>query len=123
MTTNIHPDPPAYEDPESENNWVLPSLPDASAVPDNTSSWWVLYTWHGEANPHQRWLSVAVTREILPPWRRGLGIMLRKKPRAFALGVWLRGQAPRILSDSPLERDLAQTVARANNLESGVERN
>jgi len=123
MTTNIHPDPPAYEDPEDENNWVLPSLPDASSVPDNTSSWWVLYRWHGEANPHQWPVSVSVTREILPPWRRGLGIMVRKKPRAFALGVWFRGKAPRILSDSPLEKDLAQTVARAHNLESGVERN
>jgi hypothetical protein len=115
----IHPD---SRDPE-ENEWVLPSLPDASSVPDNTKSWWALYFWSGQPNPHQRWLSIALTREITPPWRRGLGIMLRKKHRASALGVWIRGKAPRILSDSPLERDLHETVARASDLESGVERN
>lgn len=121
MEIPLHPDD-SYEDPE-ENNWVLPSLPDPSSVPDNTKSWWILYSWSGEPNPWQRRVSVAVTREILPPWRRGLGIMLRKKSRAFALGVWIRGKAPRILNDSPLERDLHETVARASDLESGVERN
>jgi hypothetical protein len=114
----IHPD----YDPE-ENEWVLPSLPDASSVPDNTESWWIFYHWSGQPNPRQRRLSVALTREITPPWRRGLGIMLRKKHHAFALGVWIRGKAPRILSTSPLERDWHETVARASDLESGVERN
>ena len=117
----IHPDP-AYDDPE-ENRWVLPSLPDASSVPDNTSSWWVFYRWRGQPNPRQRPVSVAVTREITPPWRRGLGIMLRKKSNAFAVGVWLRGKEPRILSDSPLEKDWHDVAARAIDLERGVERN
>jgi len=119
----IYPDSfDSYEDPET-NNWVLPSLPDASSVPDNTKSWWVFYFWHGAANPHQRHVSVAVTREITPPWRRGLGIMVTKKPRAFAVGVWLRGKAPRILSDSPVEKDWHDVAARATDLESGIERN
>lgn len=118
----IHPDSfDSYDDPES-NDWVLPQLPDASLVPDNTSSWWILYFWHGPANPWQHRLSIAVTREILPPWRRGLGIMLRKKPQAFAVGVWLRGKEPRILSDSPLEMSVQDVVSRASDLESGVER-
>ena len=111
----IHPD--SYEDPE-ENNWILPSLPDASSVPDNTSSFWIFYFWRGLPNPRQHRLSVALTREITPPWRRGLGIMLRKKQHAVALGVWIRGKAPRILSDSPLERDWRDTVARARDLEN-----
>jgi hypothetical protein len=117
----IHPDP-AYDDPE-ENKWVLPSLPDASSVPDNTSSWWILYSWRGEPR-RSRWpVGLAITREITPPWRRGAGIMLRKKSRAYAVGVWLRGKPPRILSDSPLEKDWQQVAARSYRLENGLERN
>jgi hypothetical protein len=115
----IHPD---ARDPE-ENDWVLPSLPDASSVPDNTKSWWVFYTWSGQPNPWQRRLSIALTREITPPWRHGAGIMCRKKHHAYAFGVWTRGKAPRILNDAPQERDWHDTVARASDLESGVERN
>jgi|SRR5215831_1665684 len=116
-----HPDD--FEDPEDENRWVLPSLPDPTSVPDNTKSWWIFYSWAGEPNPWQRRVSVAITREILPPWRRGLGIMWRRSTRAYALGIWTPGQAPRILSDSPLEKDWQQTAARAIDLESGVEHN
>lgn len=114
----IHPD--ALSDPEDENDWVLPSPPSVASVPDNTKSLWVFYFWSGNPNPWQRRLSIALTREITDPWRRGAGIMLRIR-RAFAVGIWLRGQEPRILSDSPVEKDWQQVVARADDLESGVE--
>jgi hypothetical protein len=117
----LHPD--AYADPETENNWVLPQLPHPLSVPDNTSSFSVFYFWRGKPNPRQKRVSVALTREILPPWRRGAGIMWRWSHQAYALGVWTPGQAPRILSDSPEEKDWQQVVARANSLESGSERN
>src|SRR5215471_5012356 len=116
--TAIHPDD--YDDPEQENRWVLPHLPDPALVPDNTSSWWVFYHWKGQPNPAQRKISIALTREITVPWRRGLGIMLRRKNRASAVGVWMRGKQPRILSDAPAEQDWHGVVTRANNLERGL---
>lgn len=119
----LHPDSLGDpEDPETENLWVLPSPPDPSSVPDNTKSWWIFYFWRGEPNPWQRVVSVAITREITPPWRRGLGIMA-KRHRACALGIWLPGQAPRILVDSPEEKNWQRIAARAKDLESGSERN
>lgn len=116
----IHPDD--YDDPE-ENLWVLPSLPDPTSVPDNTKSLWIFYYWRGIPNPWQRRVSIALTREITVPWRHGLGIMIRVRGLAYAIGVWTRGQAPRILSDTPAEKNVADVVTRANNLERGLERN
>ena len=123
MSGMTHPDSSDEWDEYESEKWVLPRSPNPLSVPDNTKSWWVFYTWRGEPNPSQRHLSIAITREITPPWRRGLGIMWRRKHRASALGVWIRGHAPRILSDSPSEKDWRKTAARASNLESGVERN
>jgi hypothetical protein len=118
----IHPD--AYDDPEEDNDWVTPSLPDPSTVPDNTHSWWVFYHWWGTPNPAQKKVSLALTREITAPWRRGAGIMVRhKKNRADAIGVWTRGKAPNILSDAPAEKDWQDVVARADHLERGLEHN
>jgi hypothetical protein len=117
----IHPD--AYDDPEEDNDWVTPSLPDPKAVPDNTDSWWIFYRWRGAPNPAQRRVALAVTREITPPWRRGLGIVTRGKNGASAVGVWTRGKAPHILRDNPVEKDWQETVTRANHLERGLERN
>jgi hypothetical protein len=114
----IHPDA-FIEDPETENQWVLPRIPPEPSIPDNTFSWWIFYFWRGVPNPRQRRVSIALTREILPPWRRGAGIMYRKSSQAYALGVWTPGQAPRILNGSPEEKDWQQVVARANELESG----
>jgi hypothetical protein len=115
---DLHPD--GYEDPE-ENNWVLPSLPDPASVPDNTSSWGPFYFWHGLVNPAQARVSVAVTREITPPWRRGLGISLRRKratqTRGLAVGIWLAGREPTLLSEPPPEKDWREVVSRANRLE------
>jgi hypothetical protein len=119
--TEIHPD--AYDDPEEDLDWELPLEPDPALVPEDTGSWWVFYNWRGRPNQWQWPLSVAVTREITHPWRRGLGIMLRRKQRAFAWGVWTRGKAPRILSDAPAEKDWQAVAMRAENLENGSERN
>jgi hypothetical protein len=116
----IHPDD--YDDPE-ENLWVLPSLPDPALVPDNTKSWWIFYFWRGVPNRWQWPVSISITREITAPWRRGLGIMTRMRGRAWAVGVWTPGQAPRILSQAPVEKNVTDVVARADNLESGVEHN
>ena len=117
----IHPDA-SYDDPE-ENLWVLPSLPPPTSVPDNTKSWWIFYVWSGQPNPWQRRMSVAITREIMPPWRRGMGIMSRRSHRAVAFGVWFRGREPRILTTAPAEKSWHDTVSRAKNLESGIEHN
>jgi hypothetical protein len=111
----IHPD--AFEDPETENRWVLPSLPNPASVPDNTKSAWIFYFWSGAPNPWQRRISVAITREITPPWRRGIGIMCRGSRTAWAAGIWVRGTAPRILTDTPAETDWQKTAARAKDLE------
>jgi hypothetical protein len=116
----IHPD--AYDDPEAENQWVLPSSPDPALVPDNTKSLWIFYAWHGQPRPRHWPVSIALTREITAPWRRGLGIMFRRKDRANAVGVWIRGKQPRILSDAPPEKDWHGVVTRANDLEQGLER-
>ena len=47
--------------------------------------------------------------------------MVRLKHRAYAFGVWIPGKEPRILSDSPVEKDWRQVVARASDLESRSE--
>jgi hypothetical protein len=105
-----------YEDPE-ENNWVLPSPPDLASVPDNTSCFGPLYFWRGFANPAQTRVSIAVTREITPPWRRGLGISVRRSgSRGVAVGLWFRSRPPQILSEAPPERDWQDVVRRANEL-------
>jgi len=116
----IHPDD--YDDPE-ENLWVLPNLPDPASVPDNTKSLWIFYFWRGEPRQGHWPVTVALTREITAPWRRGLGIMFHRKHRASAVGVWIRGKEPRILSDAPSEKDWRDVVARASDLERGLERN
>lgn len=107
------PDP--YEDPEA-NDWVLPQLPDLASVPDNTSCIGPLYFWRGDANPAQARISVAVTREITPPWRRGLGVTVRgahaKGSKAYAVGMWWRGKAPRILTQAPTELEWKGVVRR-----------
>ena len=116
----IHPDD--LDDPE-ENEWVLPSLPDPTSVPDNTKSWSIFYVWSGQPNPWQHRVTVALTREITVPWRRGLGIMIRVRGTAYAVGVWTRGRAPRILTDAPSEKNLGDVVTRSENLERGLEHN
>jgi hypothetical protein len=109
-----------YEDPD-ENEWVLPETPSPASVPDNTSCWGPLYFWRGIANPSQTKVSVAVTREITSPWRRGLGITVRRSRSsggsARAIGFWFPGRPPRILSDTPLEKDWQEVVRRANELD------
>lgn len=117
----IHPD--AYDDPEEDNEWVTPSLPDPTAGPDNTGCWWIFYRWRGAPNPAQWRVSLAVTREITPPWRRGLGIMGRRKDHAYAFGVWTPGGEPRILRQTPAEKNWQEVVTRADHLERAVERN
>jgi len=112
----IHPD--AYDDPE-EDDWVLPQIGDPTLVPDNTSSWLVFYAWHGEPRSRQWPISLAITREITEPWRRGLGIMVRGLHKAHAVGVWTHGQEPRILTEAPEEKNWHEVVARHNDLESG----
>lgn len=113
------PDLDLYDDPE-ENEWVLPELPSLDSVPDNTSCWGPLYFWRGVANPAQKIVTIALTREITPPWRRGLGVTVRrsrsKGAKARAVGVWLRGREPRILSEPPLEQDWQVVVKRATDL-------
>jgi hypothetical protein len=104
-----------YEDPD-ENEWVLLDLPDPDSVPDNTSSFGPFYFWRGEANPAQAKISVAVTREITAPWRRGLGITVRKKTAAKAVGLWFKGRPPRILHNRPIEKDWQEVVKRAGEL-------
>ena len=110
-----------YEDPD-ENEWVLPPLPSLDSVPDNTSCFGPFFRWHGFANPSQAKVSIALTREITPPWRRGLGITLRssrsKGSHARAVGVWWRGRPPRILQDEPAEKDLKKVVKRADRLDA-----
>jgi len=115
----LHPD--AYDD-DLEEDWVTPSLPDPTALPDNTGTWWIFYRWRGVPNPAQHRVALAVTREITPPWRRGFGIVLRRKHRAHAFGIWTHGKEPRILSASPVEKDWQEVVTRANHLERGLER-
>lgn len=109
----LHPDD--FEDPE-ENNWKLPSLPDVTRLPDNTKCWGPLFLWRGMPNPRQFPVSVALTREITPPWRRGLGVVFKWPGVAF--GFWRAGPAPRILRGAPAEKDWRKVVARANRLES-----
>jgi hypothetical protein len=109
---DLHPDD--FEDPE-ENEWRLPTLQDINRLPDNTRCWGPFYFWQGTPNPRQLPVSVALTREITPPWRRGLGISL--KWPGLALGIWFAGPAPRILHDAPAEKDWRRVVARANRLE------
>lgn len=102
-----------------EDDWVLPSGLSPVSVPDNTSSWGPLYFWSGVANPRQAKVSLAVTREITPPWRRGFGITVRQRRSrgtARAVGLWVRGAEPRILTDTPLEQDWHDVVQRANEL-------
>jgi hypothetical protein len=105
-----------YDDPE-ENEWVLPDLPSPDSVPDNTSCFGPLYFWRGDANPAQRKVAVAVTREITPPWRRGLGVTIRSSEGlARAFGLWWRGKPPRILSEAPEEKNLQAVVKRSCEL-------
>lgn len=116
--------PDEYDDPE-ENDWVLPSAPDPVSVPENTSNFGPLYFWRGVANPAQAWVSVAVTREVTPPWRRGVGLVVRrshaKGSRAYAAGIWWPGQAPRILSQAPVERKWEDVVWRSGELQEKSE--
>jgi hypothetical protein len=111
--------PNDFEDPE-ENNWVLPGAPNLASVPDNTSTWGPFYHWQGTPNPAQRRISVAVTREITSPWRRGLGITVRPSRRegsvAHAIGLWLTGHPPRIMAAAPREENWHDVVRRANDL-------
>jgi hypothetical protein len=104
-----------YEDPE-ENEWVLPEVPSPDSVPDNTTCHGPLYFWRGEANPRQTLFSVAITREITAPWRRGLGLTLRKGATAKAVGLWFRGRPPRILGEAPVEKDWKKVVKRSGEL-------
>lgn len=116
----IHPD--ALEDPEDENEWVLPSLPDPTSVPDNTKSWHALYFWRGQPRLEQMPVALAITREILPPWRRGVGIMVRHRQRAFAVGLWFPGEEPQILSGAPDEKDWKSVVTKSELLEEHDQR-
>lgn len=111
-----------HEDPEA-NTWVLPSLPDPASVPDNTSCFGPFYFWRGVANPAQARVSVAVTREITPPWRRGLGVTVRRSHakglKAYAVGMWWPGKAPRILTEAPVElawRDVVRPTAKTEKI-------
>jgi hypothetical protein len=112
-------DPDDYDDPEL-NDWVLPSLPNPALVPDNTHCFGPLYIWRGEPRSEQAWISIAVTREITAPWRRGLGVTFRKTRRpcikAVAVGIWLRGRPPAVLSQPPEEKDWRETVTRSFQL-------
>jgi hypothetical protein len=107
-----------YEDPD-ENEWVLPPLPDLDSVPDNTSCFGPFYFWRGMSNPAQKWISIAITREITPPWRRGLGLTVRQgrlSSDAKAIGIWKKGNPPRILSNSPVEKNWRKVVKRSRVL-------
>jgi hypothetical protein len=112
----LHPDD--YDDPE-EDDWVLPLQPDPALLPDNTSSWGPLYFWRGCPNPKQLLVSIAVTREISPPWRRGLGIVVRnwKATKGVAIGLWVAGPPPSILKTEPREENLQRVLERANALD------
>jgi hypothetical protein len=111
----LHPDV-CYEDPE-ENDWQIPILPNPSQLPDNTSSWGPFYLWQGRARGRQWPVSVAVTHEISPPWRRGLGVVWRlRRGRCRALGLWLPGQAPLSLLGAPREENWQDVVAKHNQL-------
>jgi hypothetical protein len=110
---DLHPDD--FEDPE-ENEWTLPQLPDVNRLPDNTACWGPFFLWRGVPNRRQLPVSIAITREITPPWRRGLGIALKWPGVAF--GLWLAGPEPRILSRAPAEENWRDVVARAKRLES-----
>jgi hypothetical protein len=109
----------SYEDPEG-NDWILPDIPNPASVPDNTSCFGPLYFWRGVANPAQARISVAVTREITPPWRRGLGITVRgshaKGSKSYAVGLWWPGKPPQILTGAPTEQNWGDVVRRSSEL-------
>jgi hypothetical protein len=72
-----------YEDPEENTSEFDPTRisMDYSDLPDNLSSHWRYYKWRGDA-PHSHWpIALAWTREIEPPWRVGMGLLIRRRRR------------------------------------------
>jgi hypothetical protein len=108
---------PRYDDPEADEDWILPSRPLEENLEDNTSCWGPLYAWRGPINPRQHPLAIALTREITPPWRRGMGITWRTSAsHGRAVGLWFKGRPPAILSQPPAEQDATKVIQRANRL-------
>lgn len=66
------------------------------------------YVWTGEA-PDKAWpISIAWTREIEPPWRNGIGLLIRRNEQDLAFGFVYKRQDPR-------ERKLGFTARRRIN--------
>jgi hypothetical protein len=105
-----------------DSDWDLPAVPTDEGLPDNTASWGPFYRWQGEIRPSQSVLSIALTREITPPWRRGVGLVIRwDRPfqhYGYAVGIWKRGKAPRILFMEPEEKNLQIVIERARRLDT-----
>lgn len=105
---------------DDDNDWHTPAVPTEEGLPDNTDEWGPFYFWKGEVPARQWFLSFAITREILPPWRRGGGLVVRwnksGRPFGYAVGIWKKGKPPRILTMEPREEDLKYVVRRARRL-------
>ena len=118
MTTPLSsPEFGDYEDPE-DIDWIAPAVPLEADLPDNTRAWGPFYRWAGPSNRTGWLLSLAVTREIHPPWHVGFGICIRRRHgRAFALGVWRKSKPPQILNMEPAEQDLHMVITKADRLD------
>jgi hypothetical protein len=89
-------------------------------LPDNTKSFGPFYRWKGPVWPQQFPVSIAVTREIEPPWRRGYGLTLKwgrreGRPYAYAVGIWKRGAPP---PQEPRREDFQYVLDRARQLDT-----
>lgn len=119
MPQHFHKDDD-YLDPESDE-WNPPSVPVKDELPVNAHNWGAFYRWQGPVPRQQSVISVAITREIHPPWHRGLGLVIRwdrpSQPFGYAIGIWKKGKPPRILSQEPTEKNLQLVVERANRLD------
>ena len=116
--THYHVDHEVLWD-EDEPDWVFTES--FNNLEDNTHSWGPLYFWRGPA-ASKRWpLFVALTREVSPPWRRGMGLGLRYSVKhAMAVGMWKRGSDPHQV---PSEQSVTRTVRRSRRLDAKNRRN
>lgn len=108
---------------KDDPDWVPIETPDFDCL-DNTKELGPFYLSFSRPFKWDPPLWPGITREVAPPWRRGIGIQLRFfglphvsqegiffESKAVTLGIWWRGKAPSNLKNPPPEVSSVDKVA------------
>lgn len=115
--------PPEALVDELDPDWIPPSVPDFDCL-DNTREWGPFFISWGRPLLWDPPLWPAITREVAPPWRRGLGIQVRfpglpqlshqgifLPSKAVTIGVWWKGAPPQDFDKIPGKISSVEKVA------------